>query len=420
MTGEATTLAAASAKLRHVVPPAASVLLAYSGGLDSVVCIELLRRVYGCGELRLVTFDIGQGERELDRARAFAAALDAPEPEIVDLRNEFYEVHLARALQANASLRGYPIAAPIAKQLFARELGRLAVERGIPASAEGSSGRGNDQFRFSTPLALFAGNIRLIAPIRELDLTRSEEEALARTWRAPFAEDLPLGGDDVTQWCRSIASGGFTPESVIDDSVFHWYRPSGADGHDTTPVELTVGFANGLPVSLDGAPRSLLEIVRALNPLAGARGIGLVDIIEDGILGLKSREIYEAPGATVLIAAHRDLEHLCLTREELEFKASVDCTWCERVYSGHMFSPLVEALDAFVGQTQKQVEGEVRLRLSGGAARTIFRRSARSLYAPKWRHLDAGGMDPALIDGIIAGHGLPYRVLRDRAAGTGS
>jgi argininosuccinate synthase len=401
---------AGAAELR----PPRSVLLAYSGGLDSTLCIELLRRVYRIRDLRLVLFDVGQGEAEVDKAMRYAAQLDAPRPEVIDLRAQFYDHWLVRAVHANARRRGYPMAAPIAKQLMARELGALALRLGVEAVAEGSSGRGNDQFRMTTPLRTLSDELRVVAPIRDLDLTRDEEEQLCAAWNVPVDTSLPRGGDDVTLWCRSIASGAVTLEDPLPSS-WKWWRDPTQAGPRPEPITVTLGFEAGVPVSLAGDRMRFVDIVARLNELAGSRGVGCIDIIEDGILGLKSRELYEAPGATVILTAHQDLEHLCLTADELQFKASVEARWIELVYGAALFHPLVSALDAFIAATQPVVTGSVSLRIGGGGLQVVARSSPYSLYQQGLRDISVRAFDQRRLEGAVFAHGLPYTALRRRS-----
>lgn len=389
--------------------------LAYSGGLDSTLCIELLRRCYCVDRLELVLYDIGQGNRRVRQALDFARQLDAPEPTVVDLRAKFGD-WIARAIQANATFRGYPIAAPIAKQLMSRELATLARTRGIQVVAEGSSGRGNDQFRMAGPMALFAPDVEVLAPIRELDLSRTDEEELCAAWGVPIDKDLPPGGDDVTPWCRSIASGMIGLDTIVPDDVWLWYRPQGTTL--PAPVELEVTFEEGVPVALDGELIPLFDLLARLNVLVGSYGIGKIDIIEDGILGLKSRELYEAPAATLLLMLHSDLEHLCLTQEEIAFKQQVEAQWLWLVYTGNAFHPLVEALNSFIETTQCRVSGSVGVRLLAGQAEVTRRESSHSLYLPKLRHLDAAtAFDQRQMAGAVVAHTLPYLAIAERNSG---
>jgi len=272
----------------------------------------------------------------------------------------------------------------------------------------------------SAPIARFAPGLSVVAPIRDFNLTRRDEEALCRAWGVPYDTDLPSGGDDVTLWCRSIASGSIDLETALPHDVWLWYRdPADAQRYEREPRTVRIRFTEGRPTALDGEALPLIEIVRELNRVAGARGIGKIDVIEDGILGLKSREIYEAPGATVLLAAHRDLEHLCLTDLELEFKALVDARWTQLVYGAHAVHPLVGALDAFVAETQRAVSGELTIRLVAGTVDVIGRSAAASLYSRALRHLDHQPFDQRRLEGAVLAHGLQYEALseRDRRAG---
>ena len=335
---------------------------------------------------------------------------------MIDLVPEMYGDWLHRAIRANASYRGYPIAAPIAKQLIAKRLADRMLLHPSGAVVEGSSGLGNDQFRLRTPLQLFAPEVRVITPIRELNLTRREECLLAEHFGLPMDDESALpGGDDLTAWCRSLGSGAIALDAELPAGVWRWWRDPASNQSDCPePVTTELGFERGVPVTLDGARMPLAEMAERLNPLAGSYGIGRVDILEDGVTGLKSRELYEAPAATLILAAHRELEHLCISSEELRFKAGVDARWLELVYGGHAFHPLIEALDAFIDRTQQVVTGRVAVLLHRGGFRVAVRSSPESLFNPLLRGIYGSTLDQRPMAGAVIAHGLPYRALRSR------
>jgi len=404
----------ALSKLQHTTAePFESALVAFSGGLDSTLCLAMLQRLYSARTIVPVLFNVGQSDRELENAVNAARRFTSVETRVIDLRPEFYDQWLVRALMANGSFRGYPIAAPIAKQLMAAHLAATARETGIDVIVEGSSGRGNDQFRLSGPVALLAPSVRVVSPIRDFDLTRKEEEELCRLWDVPYPMDVPPGGDDLTLWCRSIASGMFDLDSQLQDGIWRWWR-NPAHQPPLSPLEVRIGFDRGRPVTVDGVPVRFVEILMLLNAEAGVRGVGRIDIMEDGILNLKSREVYEAPAATVLLAAHRSLEELCLTARELRFKAAVEAEWVQLVYGANAFDPLLDALDAFVARTQLNVTGEITVLLHHGGFYISGRSSPRSLYSRRLRHLSGTGIVQPRLEGAVYAHRLQYLALAER------
>jgi len=301
------------------VPAVTKVALAYSGGLDSSLCIELLRRKYGVSDENIVpiTCDVGQGQEEIDAGNAKAETLGM-KPILVDLREEFTENWLAKAIRANSDYEGYPVSTSMTRQLVAREVARRGVEMGCDALMEGSTGKGNDQYRMHNVFKMFAPDLEVLVPVRDFDLTRSEERALCEAWGVPVDERIE-GGDDKTMWCRSIASGAIGLDQELPDDIWMWLVPPHAapDGAET----ITLTFEKGLPTCLNGRAMPLGDLVPELNVIAGRNGIGRIDMFEDGIMDLKSREIYEAPAAHVILRLKRDLEQFCLTKDELEFKA---------------------------------------------------------------------------------------------------
>ncbi|MDQ7819940.1 MAG: argininosuccinate synthase [Armatimonadota bacterium] len=393
-------------------PRVRRVALAYSGGLDSSLCVALLREVYGVEEVVPITVDVGQGADELDAAARTAAVLGIT-PRVIDAREEFARDWLAPAIRANADYLGYPVATAMTRQLIARLVAEQAVALGCDGLAEGSSGKGNDQYRMHNVFTLFAPGLPILVPVRDLDLTRTEERALCAHFGIPVDEPIP-GGDDKTLWCRSIASGGLGLDTPIPDAVWRWYVPP--ERAPDRPATVTLTFTGGIPVALNGTPMALADLVDALNVLAGGYGIGRIDILEDGIMGLKSREVYEAPAATVVLRAHRDLEQLTLTKEEVQFKRGIDQAWAALVYHGDWFHPLRADLDAFIGRSQEVVEGEVSLRLYKGSMEVVARASRQSLFAPELRSIATGGFDQRLCGPAAQIRGLPYQVLALRRA----
>ncbi len=367
------------------VPKVKKAALAYSGGLDSSLCVELLRRKYGAQEIVAVNVDVGQGQEEIDAGLEKAKVLGI-EPVCLDAREEFTEGWMAKAIQANSDYLGYPVSTSMTRQLIAKHVAQVARETGCDALVEGSTGKGNDQYRMHNVFTLFAPGVTVVVPVRDFDLTREEEEEICREWGVPVTETI-RGGDDKTMWCRSIASGAIKLDQELPDHVWTWCLPPSKAAKE--PAEITLTFEGGLPVALDGKRMPLAELVPALNVLGGAHEIGRLDMIEDGIMNLKSREIYEAPAATIVLKAHRDLEQLCLTKDEIEFKKIVEHQWAHMVYHGEWFHPLKGALDAFVAATQPPVNGTLGLRLDRGQVIITSRQSDYALFHPM-RYIDSG------------------------------
>jgi len=312
---------------------------------------------------------------------------------------------------ANSDYMGYPVSTSMTRQLIARKVAEKAVELGADALVEGSTGKGNDQYRMHNVFTMFAPGRKIIVPVRDFDLTRSEEEALCRAWGIPVTETI-AGGDDKTMWCRSIASGAIDLNMEIPDEVWMWYVPPEKAPDEPRVVELV--YEKGIPVAMDGKQMPLKELVPALNEIAGAHGVGKIDIFEEGIMNLKSRELYEAPAATVILKTHRDLEQMCLTKDELLFKKGVEQRWAYMVYHGEWFHPLREALDAFIAKTQEMVKGTVRVRLFKGNVDIIYRDSPTSLFSPEIRSIKAGGFDQRTCADAAKIRGLIFEILAKR------
>jgi len=392
------------------VPKVNKVAVAYSGGLDSSLSIELLRRKYKTKEILSITIDVGQGEEEVQESRRKAKVLKI-RPLFFDLRREFTEVWIARAIQANSDYLGYPVSTSMTRQIVARKVAEVAVREGCDAILEGSSGKGNDQYRMHNVFKMFAPALKILVPVRDFDLTRLEEEALCRAWGVPVTERI-TGGDDKTMWCRSIASGAIDLNQPLSDDIWMWYRrPEKAPSQ---PAVLTLEFEKGIPVKLNGKQRPLGEIIPELNEIGGKHSIGKIDIFEDGIMDLKSREIYEAPGATIILKLHRDLEQFCLTKDEIQFKKGVDQKWAYLIYHGMAYHPLRYDLDAFIEQSQKLVNGTYKIKLYKGNIDIVHRESKTSLFSPEIRSIKATGFDQRRCADAAFIRGLPFEILAKR------
>jgi argininosuccinate synthase len=368
-------------------------VLAFSGGLDTTCMISWLREDYGFAEVVGVLCDVGQ-ELDLEQARARGYAAGATDVVLVDRREAFAGEQVAKALRANALYEGkYPLVSALSRPVIAQAVAELALELGADAAVHGCTGKGNDQLRFELAFRAHYPGVRVIAPLRDRAWSRDEEiaYALARgipvtvTASSPFSVDENLFGRAIEAGCLE------DPWEAPPEEAF---RLTSDPDEAPPPTDVVVGFEAGLPVALDGEELPLHELIPALNHAAGAYGIGRIDMVENRAVGIKSRELYEAPAATTLIAAHRALEDLVLTRAELETKRWIEDRWARTVYDGFWFSPAREALDAYVGATQELVTGEVRVQLRPAAAVVTGRRSDHALYAESLASYAAGETFP--------------------------
>ena len=392
------------------VPKVKKVALAYSGGLDSSLAIELLRRAYKVQDIVAITCDVGQGEEEVAVSKAKAKTLGV-KPILVDLTKEFTEQWLAKAIRANSDYEGYPVSTSMTRQLVAREVALRGKELGCDALMEGSTGKGNDQYRMHNVFKMFAPGCQILVPVRDFDLTRGEEKALCEAWGVPVDEQIE-GGDDKTMWCRSIASGAIDLNQEIPESIWMWLVPPRKAPDKVREITLT--FTEGIPTHLDGKKMPLGRLIPALNEIAGAAGIGRIDMFEDGIMDMKSREIYEAPAAHVILKCHRDLEQWCLTKDELEFKAVVDAKWAHLVYHGMWYHPLKRELDAFIAASQRFVSGEYRVSLYKGNITIVHRESETGLFSPEMRSIKAKGFAQTACKDAALVRGIPFEILARR------
>jgi argininosuccinate synthase len=393
-------------------PKVNKVAVAYSGGLDSSLAIELLRRKYKAKKILPITIDVGQGEEEVFESKRKAKILKI-RPLFFDLRKEFTEVWIARAIQANSDYLGYPVSTSMTRQIVARKVAEVARAEGCDAILEGSSGKGNDQYRMHNVFKMFAPGLIILVPVRDFDLTRLEEEALCRAWSVPVNEMI-TGGDDKTMWCRSIASGAIDLNQPLPDNIWMWYWPI-EKGPDE-PSFITLEFERGIPTKLNDKRKPLGEIIPALNIIGGMHSIGKIDIFEDGIMDLKSREIYEAPAATIILKLHRDLEQFCLTKDEIQFKKGIDQKWAYLIYHGMAYHPLRYDLDAFIEASQKVVNGKYKIKLFKGNIEVVNRESKTSLFSPEIRSIKATGFDQRRCADAAFVRGLPFEILAKRKA----
>ncbi len=385
------------------------VVLAYSGGLDTTVAVHRLTAEQGRSVVALLA-DVGQGEDLValaERARA-AGAVDAI---VVDARARFAAEFLTPAVAANALYEGrYPLVSALSRPLIACLLVEEARRRGAPAVAHGCTGKGNDQVRFEVGVGALAPELEVLAPVRDWTMSRPEAIAYADKHKLDLgwiSADKPYSVDQ-NLWGRTIEAGVLEdPWVAPPEDAFAW---TASPASATATAEAVVAFEAGVPVGGDGDAVGLVGVVGRLNRLGGACGFGRVDMIENRRVGIKSREVYEVPGALAVIAAHRDLEDLTLDRDVLHEKARLELRYAELVYDGLWFSPLRAAFDAFVAETQQTVTGEVRIEFSPGRAQTTGRRAERSLYAGDLATYQAGdSFDHDAGRGFVALWGLPTR-----------
>ncbi len=376
------------------------VVLAYSGGLDTSVCVRILQEKYGY-DVVTVTVDVGIDKKEIEEAEAKARTLGVVEHYTIDAREEFVRDYIFRAIKANANYEGYPLSTALARPLIAKKIVEIAEKKGAEALAHGSTGKGNDQFRFEAVFRTLVPEKKIIAPVRELNLTREESIAYARKHDIPVAakKDKPWSIDE-NLWGRSIEGGELeNPASKPSDEIFEWTRVKRKETE-----YLDIYFEEGVPQKLNGKRFAPVELIMEANKIAGEHGIGKIDMIEDRIVGFKARENYECPAASVLIEAHRALEALTLTRQELRFKAGVEQNWSELVYHGLWNEPLRFALDAFTDTTNSRVTGNVRLRLENKSFAVVSRSSPYSLYSLEAVSFEDKSMNQREVEGILKYH----------------
>jgi argininosuccinate synthase len=384
------------------------VVLAYSGGLDTSVCVKWLEE-QGAVPYALY-LDLGQGEPAED-VRAKALQIGATDAFVRDAKAEFADEYVAPAIKANALYGGkYPLFTALARPLIAKKLVEAAREVGATHIAHGSTGKGNDQVRFDVTTASIAPDLNVVAPVRDWNMSRPEEMAYAEEHGIPVptTKESPYSVDE-NLWGRSIEAGPLEdPDHEPTEDVFE--VTTSPENAPDEPQYVEVGFEEGLPTSLDGEELPLVDLIAEFGTIAGANGVGRIDMIEDRLVGIKSREIYEAPAALTIVAAHRELETLTLTRDVLRFKTTVEQRYAELAYEGLWFTPLKTALDAFITETQKTLTGTIRLKLYKGNATVVGRMAPNALYSKDLATYDPNStFDEAAAAGFIALWGLSAR-----------
>ncbi len=386
------------------------ILLAYSGGLDTSVAIHWLKEKYG-SDVVAVTVDVGQSDDLKDTMRR-AKAIGACKSWVVDVKKEFVEGYVLPALKANALYEGnYPLSTAIARPLIVTKLVEMAKRVGATSIAHGCTAKGNDQVRFDVSIMALAPDMKIIAPVREWGMTREDEIHYAHEHGIPIpvTVDKPYSIDE-SIWGRAIECGVLEDAWVEPpEDIFEWTK--GISSSPAAPEYVEIGFDKGKPVTVNGQPMELLDIVYKLNDLAGKHGFGRIDHIENRLVGIKSREVYEAPAALLLIKAHQDLESLVMSKDLLHYKKIVEQHYSDLVYNGLWHSPLKEALDAFVEKSQELVTGTVKVRLFKGSAVVVGRESPYSLYnASLSTYAEGDEFDHSAAKGFIYVWGLPLKV----------
>ncbi|MHA6799916.1 argininosuccinate synthase [Bounagaea algeriensis] len=393
------------------------VVLAYSGGLDTSVAIGWIAEETGA-EVIAVAADVGQGGEELETIRKRALECGAVDAVVADARDEFAEQYCLPALRTNALyMDRYPLVSALSRPLIVKHLADAAAQVGANTVAHGCTGKGNDQVRFEVGIGALAPDLKVIAPVRDFAWTREKAIAWAEQHDLPIdvTKSSPYSVDQ-NVWGRAVETGFLEDiwNAPVEDVYSYTADPSQARDAD----EVVVTFDQGVPVAIDGETVTALQAVQELNRRAGAQGVGRLDMVEDRLVGIKSREIYEAPGALALITAHQELEDVTLERDQARFKRTVAQRWGELVYDGLWFSPLKRSLDAFIDDTQRHVSGQIRMTLHAGRAVVTGRSSDRSLYDFNLATYDEGDtFDQSQAKGFVQLWGLPSKIAAKRDQG---
>ena len=397
------------------------IVLAYSGGLDTSVAIGWIAEATGA-EVIAVAVDVGQGGESLETIRQRALACGAVEAYVADARDEFASEYCMPALKANSLyMDSYPLVSALSRPVIVKHLVAAARQFGATTVSHGCTGKGNDQVRFEVGIQTLGPDLKCIAPVRDLALTRDKAIAFAEAKNLPIVttKKNPFS-IDANVWGRAVETGFL--EDIWNGPTPDVYEYTADPAAGLAADEVVISFKEGVPVALDGKPVTPLQAIEQMNRRAGAQGIGRIDIVEDRLVGIKSREIYEAPGAMALMAAHRELENVTVEREQARFKKTVGQRWTELVYDGQWFSPLKKSLDAFIDDTQKYVSGDIRMTMEGGRAVVTGRRSDTSLYDFNLATYDTGdSFDQSMARGFIELFGMSSKVAsgRDQRAAEG-
>jgi len=386
-------------------------VLLYSGGLDTSCCIKWIKEKYGYEVIALI-LDVGQKSKDFKMIKQRALKIGAKDAILVDAKNEFANEYISKAIKANALYEGvYPMSAALSRPLIAKWAVNVAIKNDAQAIAHGCTGKGNDQVRFDVTINTLYPKIKIIAPVREWNMSREEEIEYAKSRDIPLELDTnSIYSVDENVWGRSSECGPLEyPEKEPPKDLYGWitYPENAPDKSET----LSLKFKKGIPVELNNEKIELYEIISKLNEIAGKHGVGIIDHMEDRIIGLKSREIYEAPAATVIMTAHKDLEKFVCTINENLFKPIIDNKWTELAYSGLWLDPLMTSLESFINKINEKVEGEVILKIYKGSVRVIGRSSKNALYNLKLATYDKGQtFNQNAAEGFIELYGLQTKM----------
>ncbi|QMU76370.1 argininosuccinate synthase [Streptacidiphilus sp. PB12-B1b] len=390
------------------------VVLAYSGGLDTSVCIGWIAEETGA-EVIAVAVDVGQGGEDLDAIRQRALDCGAVEAEVADAREEFADEYCLPALKANALYQGqYPLVSALSRPVIVKHLVAAAQKHNADTVAHGCTGKGNDQVRFEVGINSLAPGLTCIAPVRDYAMTRDKAIAFAESRNLPIVttKKNPYSIDQ-NVFGRAVETGFL--EDIWNAPIEDVYQYTQDPAVPREADEVVITFEAGVPVAVDGRKVTVLQAIEELNRRAGAQGVGRLDMVEDRLVGIKSREIYEAPGAIALITAHQALENVTVERELARYKRQVEQRWAELVYDGLWFSPLKRALDGFVDEANQYVSGDIRMVLHGGRAVVNGRASQQSLYDFNLATYDTGDtFDQSLSKGFIEIFGLSSKIAAKR------
>jgi argininosuccinate synthase len=394
------------------------VVLAYSGGLDTSVCIGWIAAQTGA-EIVAVAADVGQGGEDMDVIRQRALDCGAVESVVLDLKDEFADNYCLPALKANALyMERYPLVSALSRPTIVKALVDAAREHGATMVGHGCTGKGNDQVRFEVGIGALAPDLKVLAPVRDSGMTRDKAIAFAEEKHLPIdvTKKSPYSIDQ-NVWGRAVETGFL--EDVWNGPIEDIYSYTENPATPRDPDEVVITFAAGVPVAIDGKSVTMLQAIEEMNRRAGAQGVGRLDMVEDRLVGIKSREVYEAPGAIALITAKQELENVTVERELARFKRGVSQRWSELVYDGLWFSPLKNALDAFLEEANRPVSGDIRMTLHAGRAVVTGRRSEQSLYDYNLATYDAEDtFDQSMAKGFIELFGMSSRIAMGRDART--
>ncbi|MCZ9309173.1 argininosuccinate synthase [Corynebacterium uberis] len=390
------------------------VILAYSGGLDTSVAIPYLGKMLDA-EVVAVSLDLGQGGEDMESVRQRALDCGAVESVVIDAKDEFASDYCMPTVQSNGLyMKQYPLVSAISRPLIVKHLVAAAAEFGGTHVAHGCTGKGNDQVRFEVSFMATAPELEIVAPARDYAWTRDKAIAFAEEIDLPIEQSAssPFSIDQ-NVWGRAVETGYLEDLWNAPTKDIYAYTEDPALGN--APDEVIISFKQGIPVAIDGTAVTPLQAIEVLNRRAGAQGVGRLDMVEDRLVGIKSREVYEAPGAIALITAHQALEDVTLERELARYKRLVDARWSEEVYDGLWYSPLKKSLDAFIASTQTHVTGDIRMEMKAGSITVNGRRSEQSLYDFNLATYDTGdAFDQTLSKGFVQLHGLSTKIANER------